>query len=362
MNNSYPALNINLKKLRHNVEQVVKACGAVGIKVAGVVKGIHGIGECTEQFVRGGCKEIGSSRMEQLKRLKDEGISCPLMLVRIPMECEAEDVVLTADISLNSELATLRLLNEFAAIHGKIHKVILMKDMGDLREGFWSESDLHEVAVQVENMENLYLYGIGTNLGCYGSILATADKLRDLVDVAERLEDKIGRKLDVISGGATSSFMRVIDGDIPERINHLRIGEQILLARDLDVFYGYDMKDFYQNVYTLEAQIIEVKNKPTYPVGEFAVDAFGHRPQYEDRGIRKRAIAAFGKVDIGSFEDVFPLREGVKILGGSSDHAILDVQDAGSVNVGDVLKFAVDYGSLVYLTSSDNVNITLTNI
>lgn len=362
MNNSYPALNINLKNLRYNVEQVVRACSTFGIEVAGIVKGVHGIWECTEQFVRGGCREIGSSRMEQLKLLKKKGISCPLMLVRIPMLCEAEEVVLTADISLNSEIETLRELNKFASMHHKIHKVVLMKDMGDLREGFWHEEDLQEAAAQVEKMDNLYLYGIGTNLGCYGSILATAEKLKEFVQVAERLEDKIGRKLDVISGGATSSFMRVIDGDIPERVNHLRIGEQILLARDLDVFYGYDMRKFHQNVYTLQAQVVEVKDKPTYPVGEFAVDAFGHRPHYEDRGVRKRAIAAFGKVDVGSFDDVFPLREGIKILGGSSDHAILDVEDAGAVNIGDVLEFAVDYGSLVYLTSSDNVNITLTNI
>ena len=234
-----------------------------------------------------------------------------------------------------------------------------MADLGDLREGFWDKDEMIDVAAAIESeMTNLELAGVGTNLGCYGSVLATKEKLDELVDIAEKIESKTGRRLKYISGGATSSLMRVIDGDIPERINMLRCGEGILLARDLDVFYGYDMSYMHRDVYRLKAEVIEVKDKPTYPVGELAVDAFGKVPEYTDRGIRKKALLGVGKVDYGSTEEIFPVDSGVEILGASSDHTILDVEDfEGEIKPGDVLEFVVDYASLVYLTNCRNVNI-----
>ena len=195
-------------------------------------------------------------------------------------------------------------------------------------------------------------------MGCYGSILATEEKLDELVAVAEQIEGRIGRQLELISGGATSSFMRVIDGDIPERVNFLRIGEGILLARDLELFYGYDMSEMHQDVYTLKAEVIEVKDKPSHPVGEIAVDAFGHTPEYVDRGIRRRALLAIGKVDYGSIDEIFPQDEGVEILGASSDHTILDIEDAKrDFKVGDIVSFGINYASVVYVTNCRNVQI-----
>ncbi len=50
--------------------------------------------------------------------------------------------------------------------------------------------------------------------------------------------------------------------------------------------------------------------------------------EYEDRGVRKRAIIALGKVDYGAPEDLVPLSKGISVIGASSDHTILDVKDA----------------------------------
>lgn len=356
----YPNLEINLQYLGENVKYVVDKCSEKGIDVAGVIKGTTGIPQCIRAFADNGSCQIASSRLEQLETAKDIGIDKPLMLIRIPMLSEVEDVIRLAQLSLNSELKVVEALNREALKQGKVHKVILMADLGDLREGFWDKDEMLDVAEYIENeLEGIELAGVGTNLGCYGSILATEEKLDELVVLAEKIEDRIGRELEYISGGATSSFMRVIDGDIPERVNHLRIGEGILLARDLDVFYGYDMSEMHQDVYTLKAEIVELKDKPTYPVGEMAVDAFGKTPEYTDRGIRKRAILAVGKVDIGSIEEIFPRLEGVEIVGGSSDHTLLDVEDVKQeLKVGDILEFDIDYASMVYLTSSENIKIT----
>ncbi len=353
----YPRVEINLQYLKENVAAVVEKCKPFGIDIAGVIKGTTGIPECAKMFAEGGAKLIASSRLEQIEDAIDCGIKLPMLLLRVPMLSELPEVVRLCDVSLNSEVSVLKALNEEAAKQNKIHKVILMADLGELREGFWDE--MVDVAVMVENeLKNLELGGVGTNLGCYGSIEATADKLDELVAIAERIEAKIGRQLEYISGGATTSLPRIINNDMPKRINLLRVGEGILLARDLDVFYGYDMSWMHQDVYTLKAEVIEVKDKPSHPVGKISIDAFGHTPEYVDRGIRKRALLGIGKVDYGSIDEIFPKDKGIEVIGASSDHTILDIEDAErDLKPGDIVSFGINYASIVYLTNCRNVQM-----
>lgn len=358
--NGYPKLIIDLNKLRNNINQIKKRCDEQGIEIAGVIKGCNGLIPCAEQFYRAGCRWIASSRLEQLAPLRDAGIQADLMMIRIPMLSEAEDVVKICDYSLNSEVEVIKELNHFAGVHDKIHNVVLMADCGDLREGFWDKDEMAEVALMIENdMHNLHLAGVGVNVGCYGSVQPTSEKLQELVDIAEDIENKIGRELEIISGGATSSIMRLVDGDMPPRVNMLRIGEGILLAYDLPVLYDYDMPYMSAETFKLRAEVIEVKDKPSHPVGEIGFDAFGHRIQYEDRGIRRRAVLGMGKVDYGDPSELLPQLEGVEILGASSDHTLLDIQDlvdaGGDLKVGDIVEFTVKYSTMVYLASSDNV-------
>ena len=359
MENRYPRLEINLAHLQHNVSKIVEKCGGRGIQVAGVIKGATGLPEVAKAFDKGGAAMIASSRLEQIEDAIDAGIEKPMMLIRVPMLSEVKDVIRLTDISLNSEFEVIKALNEEARRQGKLHKVILMADMGDLREGYWDKDEIVDVAEYIENkMINIQLVGVGTNLGCYGSISPTAEKLEELVEVAEKIEARFGRELEYISGGATSSLMRVWDGDIPKRINLLRVGEGILLARDLDVFYGYDMSELYQDIFRLKAEVIELKNKPSYPVGTITVDAFGHTPEYIDRGMRKRALLAMGKVDYGDPGELLPMEKGIEVLGASSDHTIIDVEDAErDYKVGDIMTFDVCYATVVYLTNCRNVNI-----
>lgn len=352
-----PKLVVDLNKLRHNVEKVQRMCHDKGVEIAGVVKGCTGLLECVEQFERAGCRFIASSRLEQLEPLKENGIQTPLMMIRIPMLSEVADVVRLTDISLNSEVEVLKALNKQAGIQDKKHQVILMADLGDLREGFWDKDELIEAALMVENdLYNLELAGVGTNLGCYGAVAATPEKLNELVDIAERIEEKIGRELEFISGGATSTLPRIIEDNLPARINLLRVGEGILLAKDLQDLWGYDMSYMHKDAFTLRAEVIEVKDKPTHPVGEIMFDAFGNQPTYEDRGIRKRALLALGKVDYAFPEELIPRETGITVLGASSDHTILDVEDYdGTIEVGDVIEFDLCYATIVYVTNSNNI-------
>ena len=359
----YPQLEIDRRKLRHNIDEVTHRCAEKGISVAGVIKGMNGLPELIRVYAESGVQMIGSSRIEQIADAvrigeEDPELRKPTIMIRIPMLSEVPEIVKYCDYSLESEEEVLRALSAEALSQGKVHKVILMAEMGDLREGFVGE-DLVKAALTVENdLDGLYLAGVGMNVGCYGSILPTKEKLEEFVGRAEAVEAAIGRKLDIISGGATSSLMRVLDGEIPERINQLRIGEAILLARDLPLFYGCDLSFLNQDVFRLKMEIVELKNKPTYPSGTIGRDAFGHEPEYIDRGNRMRAILAGGKVDYGSEDEIFPLDSGIKIIGASSDHTLLDVEDCDKeLKVGDVLTFEINYASMVFVTASRNINI-----
>lgn len=353
----YPILEINLEKIYENVKYMVDLCNANGISIAGVVKGFNGLPKVVKQFINAGCKYIADSRMDQIIRLKEHGIDIPTMLIRIPMFSEIEELVKYVDISLNSEFDTLCRIERECISQNRIHKVILMFDLGDLREGIIDEKEIIDLALYVENsFENVELFGIGTNLGCYGSIKPTEKNLGRLCKIAENIEMKIGRKLDIISGGATSSIPLLIDEKMPERINNLRIGEAMILARDLDDYWGYDMSHMNKDTFVLKAEVVEIKDKPSHPIGEMFIDAFGNRPSFEDKGIHKRAVLAIGKQDFSSHDQLIPCIEGVKIIGSSSDHLILDVENCSKeIKLGDVIDFHMFYQPMLYLSSSASV-------
>ncbi|MCT4618394.1 MAG: alanine/ornithine racemase family PLP-dependent enzyme [Marinisporobacter sp.] len=353
----YPMLQVDLKKIYENVKCTVDLCDGKGISIAGVVKGVNGLFPVVDQFVKAGCKYIASSRVDQMIKLKESGINLPMMLIRIPMFSEIDELVKHIDSSLNSELETLNEIERECEVQGKKHGVVLMFDLGDLREGFVDEDEFVDMAVYVENnLQNIDLLGVGTNLGCYGSIKPTQENLGRLCGVAEKIEEKINRKLEIISGGATSTLPLIIDGKIPERINHLRIGEGMLLAKDLDDLWKIDMSHMHQDTFVLKAQVVEVKDKPTYPIGEIFIDAFGKTPIYEDQGIRKRALLAVGKQDFAMHDKLIPQKQGVQIIGSSSDHLIVDIHACNEeIKIGDILNFEMYYPPMLYLSGSPSV-------
>ena len=213
------------------------------------------------------------------------------------------------------------------------------------------------------DLPHVQLAGIGVNLSCYGANKPTPEKMNELVELARRVEQRIGRKLEIVSGGATSSFTLVHWGTMPAGVNHLRIGEAILLGKDLQVDWGIrDMDYLCMDALTLRAEVVEVKDKPTYPIGEFAIDAFGRKPVYEDRGIRRRAILALGRADVGELESLIPREPGLTVIGGSSDHCIVDVEDCPRrLQVGDIVEFSLCYSHMLYATARSDMRIIFKN-
>ncbi len=364
MNRRYPQLEIDLSALRSNAQHIVRRCHDRHIRVCGVVKGADGLPEVARTLRQCGADELGTSRLEQVEKCRAAGIGGPWLLIRIPGLTELSDVVRLCETSLQSERVTLDALEEECVLQGKTHRVIVMADLGDLREGFWDKDEMVDVCVHVEReLPHVVLAGIGVNLTCYGSTKPTPEKMQELLAIADRIERRIGRKLEIVSGGATSSYTLVHWDTMPEQINHLRIGEAILLGKDLQVDWGIrDMDYLRMDTFTLRAEVVEVRDKPTYPIGEFAIDAFGHKPVYEDRGIRRRAILALGRADVGELESLLPREEGITVIGGSSDHCILDVEDCPRrLEVGDVVEFSLCYSHMLYATARSDMHIQFVN-
>lgn len=357
MKERYPCLEVNINKIYNNTKIVKQLCEKQGIRIAGVIKGFNAMPEAAIKMVEGGCQWLASSRIEQLKDMKEVGIKAPTLLLRIPMLSELEDVIKYADVSLNSEKETLERLNGEAEKQNKKHKVVLMYDLGDLREGVLDRDELINLALYVENdLENIELYGIGTNLSCYGSIVPTTKNLTELSNAAEEIEEKLGRKLELISGGATTVLPLLIKNGVPNKINHLRLGEGIINTQDLPLFWDVEIEGLDKDTFVLKAQIVEIGKKPTHPIGEIGVAAFGETGVYEDRGIRKRAILAVGNQDLGNCSKLVPKDKNIEILGGSSDHTIIDIEDSLiDYKLGDIVEFNVLYQAMLFTTQSKSV-------
>ncbi len=351
---SYPRLVINKGIMKRNIENILSVCDNQNIEAVAVVKGVNGLSEIIQIFIESGIKTIASSRLPHLKKVKALNNAIQTYALRITMPSEVEELVECADISLQSDLSVIRQINEVCAKKNVTHNVIIMCELGDLREGIYAEDELKQSVLAIENeLPHVHLLGIGAGLGCYGSILPTVEKMNELIKKAEYVTKLIGRPIEVVSGGSTTAYPLVGKGIMPTGITQLRIGDGFYI-NDLDDYFEFEtLKD---EAITLEAEIVEIKEKPSYPIGVIAVNAFGDKVEYEDRGIRTRALVAIGKQDIGDYTKILPLDKTIEVIGGSSDHTILDITNAQvDYKVGDIIDFHVMYEALLMTTQSVHV-------
>lgn len=359
----YPVLEIHLDQLRRNTIVELAYFRSRGIEIMGVNKVFNGMKETAEAIVQGGMTVVAESRVDNLIKIQD--LPCEKALLRSPGLSEAADVVRYADISLAAEMETIDALSKEAVKQNRIHQILLMVDMGDLREGIWFE-DQAEIAAAVRKVlaaPGLELYGLGTNFGCYGTVLATQQNALQFVSIAKNLETMLSIKFKYLSGGNCSSYRLVENGTLPPEINHLRTGAQhafgieYVEGRYLEG-YGHSSKDiskYVSDAYILKGEIVEIRCKPTVPTGELGVDAFMNKKCFTDRGSRMQAILSFGRQEV-PYENIHPVDERILILGQTSNHTIIDVEDTGGTyRLGDIVSFEIDYTALLYLCNSTEV-------
>jgi predicted amino acid racemase/arginase family enzyme len=350
---SGPQITIDLSRIERNARAVVGRCAQSGIQVFGVTKGTCGMPQVARAMLRGGVVGLAESRFENIRRLRDSGISCPIMLLRSPPLSRAEEVVRTVDISLQSELAIIRELSRIAERLARVHDIILMIDLGDLREGIWP-NDLLPTIEQILKLRGVRVAGVGTNLSCLGAILPTEENLSQLEGHAYKVERVTGLRLDWVSGGNSSSLPLLLTGRMPKGINNLRIGEAILQG-GRDTFLDQPWDELDTNAFRLSGELLEVKTKPSMPIGKSGVDAFGQKPHFVDEGDRLRAIANIGREDV-IVEGMTPVNPGVRVIGASSDHLVLDITDAAPpLTVGDRVDFSLTYGAMLAVMTSEYV-------
>lgn len=347
---SYPKLTIKLDEIRENAVRMMENSRKKGIEVAGVTKVTCGNQTIAKILVESGITILGDSRIENLKKISN--LQCKKMLLRIPMPSQAEDVVRYSDIVLISELFTIKKLSKEAVFQNKTVDLILMIDLGDLREGLFYEDEIFHVVEEILKLKNVTLAGIGTNLNCYGALIPTKEILKKLITIKNKLENTFNIDLKIISGGNSGSLNLLQEDQLPSGINQLRLGSSIIMGIGAD---HLPVRDMNTDTFILEAEIVELRNKPSVPIGKQGVDAFGNRPVFKDRGIRSKAVCALGRQDV-SPENISPFDEKITILGSSSDHLILDVTDSSDdLNVGDTVEFKISYGGCLSLMTSPYV-------
>jgi predicted amino acid racemase len=341
-----PRLEIRLDRIHHNARTLVDRLALLGIGVIGVTKAALGLPEIARELISAGATRIGDSRIENIETMRRAGLSCELTLIRSPMISQVERVVAYANVSHNTEIDVVERLSACAKAQGRTHGVLLMVELGDLREGILP-AQLPAFVGRVLRLPNIDFRGIGTNLACQSGVSPDQENMDVLSSLADSLEETFGVEVETVSGGNSASLGWALSTTDAGRVNALRLGEAILLGRD--PLNRKAIEGLYTNAFTLVAEVIECKRKPTKPWGQLGQAAFGLAKTRADRGLISQAILALGRQDIDP--DGLEAPDGMEVLGASSDHLVLDTGPR-SPAIGSEVRFQLNYAALLRAMTS----------
>jgi predicted amino acid racemase len=346
---STPRIEINLEKISHNAKTLTELYASRGIDVIGVTKVVCGDPDIADVLIKNGISVLADSRIENIRKMRNAGIQAEFLLLRTPLLSQTEAAVKHTDISLNSEISVIERLSKFAVELNLKHKIILMVELGDLREGLMP-AVLDNTIEKVIGLDGIDLAGIGTNLACFGGIKPDNEKMESLSSIAGDVEEKYGLILQLVSGGNSANYNWFMAAQDVGRINNLRLGESIFLG--CETLERKPIPGLFTDAFTLVAEVIESQLKPSLPYGEIAQDAFGNIPEFIDHGQIKRAILGIGLQDV-QVSGLTP-RTDIEILGASSDHIIIKTKTI-ELEVGEELEFDMNYGALLSAMTSQYV-------
>ncbi|MEP0367597.1 MAG: alanine/ornithine racemase family PLP-dependent enzyme [Cyclobacteriaceae bacterium] len=346
-------LKLKRKSLQHNYKFIAKKLDKQGIEWGVVSKLLCGTVKYIQEIVDLGVTEIHDSRVSNLKKVKQIDPNIQTVYIKPPAKKAIKSVVEYADVSFNTELSTIRMLSEEAGRQGKLHKIIIMIEMGDLREGVLGDQ-LLDFYGSIFELPHITVVGLGTNLNCLYGVMPSQDKLIQLSLYKQLVEAKFDRKIEWVSGGTSVVFPLLLNKQLPKGINHFRIGEMLYFGNNL--FTNETIKGMKTDVFTLHAQIIELIEKPKVPTGDLAQNPSGEQFEINEEDYGKtsyRAILDLGLLDI-STDFLEPIDHDVEITGASSDMIVTDLGATKShYKVGDWVKFKLKYmGALGLLNSN----------
>lgn len=354
-------ITLNTDKLVHNYNFLNNLFKEHHIEWAVVAKLLCGNEKFLKCLLEISNKEVCDSRLTNLRHIKKISPLTNTVYIKPPAKRLVKSIVTYADVSFNSEIDTIKALSDEAVKQKKIHRVVIMVEMGELREGIMAKN-LSIFYGEVLKLPNIEVVGIGTNLNCLNGILPDEKKLVKLNRFKEIIEESHDTKIPYISAGSSVTIPLIFKDMIPKGINHFRIGETLFFGTD--VFNDSIIEGMHQDVFKLTAEIIEIVEKPMIPSGEAGTNLTGETPEYSEENKGKtsvRAILDVGILDIDP-KNISPMNPEIKIIGASSDMMILDLsENTQNFKVGDTIDFKMNYMAVLRAMNSDYVDKVVYN-
>lgn len=348
-------LELYRDRLKHNYDFLEKLFKNRGIEWGVVTKLLCGHKPYLQEVINLGVQEIHDSRISNLKAVKQIDPSVQTVYIKPPAKRSLKNIIKYADVSFNTSFETIKLLSGEAKKQGKVHKIIIMIEMGDLREGVLGENVI-DFYSRIFELPNIEVIGLGTNLNCLHGVMPSQDKLIQLSLYEQVIEAKFNRKIPWVSGGTSVTIPLLLKNMRPLGINHFRVGE--ILYFGLNLFTMKKVKGMKDDVFKLYAEIIELYEKPKVPVGELAENPSGEVMEINEEDYGKtsyRAIIDIGLLDI-SPEFLIPDDKKVEITGASSDMLVIDLGSTRrNYKVGDLISFKLRYMGALSILNSDYI-------
>jgi len=354
-------LEIDSKKIVENISMINALLNEYNIEWSLITKILSGHEETLEKILENSeikkVHSIGESRLTNMKHIKEICPDIVTMYIKPPAPELAEDIVANANISMNTSLETIKQLNKAAKKLKKVHRIIIMIELGELREGVVREN-VENFFKSVLELSNIRIDGIGTNLGCMYGVEPTYDKLIQLSLYKQILENRFNIKLNLISGGSSITLPLIKQGKIPKTVNHFRLGEAIFLG--LTPLTGEQFESLHTDVFTYKANILEIEEKQYIPDGVLSDGSVGHSTdldQYDVHDRSYKAIVDFGILDV-DVNEVTPMNKDIQFIGTTSDLTVydlgknLDEQKNTKYKVGDKIHFHLSYMGAARLMNS----------
>ncbi len=345
-------ITLNTKKLKANFDFLDRLFIKNNIQWTVVSKILSGHKEYLSVLLKLGIKQISDSRVSNLKMIKSIDPSIETIYIKPPAKRAITNVVKYADISMNTEIGTIELLSDEAVRQNKIHKVIIMIELGELREGVMGD-DFMGFYEKVFKLKNINIVGIGANLSCLYGVLPSQDKLIQLSLYEQLIEARFNKQIPFVSGGSSVTIPLIFQNLLPKGINHFRVGETLFLGTD--VYNNKPFKRMHSDVFRLYSEIIELSEKPLVPTGEMGSNVEGLSFSFEGKLIGQtsyRAIIDLGLLDVDEhhIEAVDP---NIHFVGASSDMIVIDLsENKKNYKVGDLLEFKMDYMGVLRIINS----------
>lgn len=342
--------------LKQNFEYLQKLFKEEEKEWAVVSKILCGHETYLKELISLGLTEICDARISNLKRIKELDPRIETVYIKPPAKDQIKELVQFADASFNTEYKTIKWISDEAVKQNKFHKIIIMIELGDLREGIMGE-DLIDFYADVFDLPNIEITGIGTNLNCVSGVYPSEDKLIQLSLYEQLIEAKFNRQIPWVSGGTSIVLPLLLKKQVPKAINHFRIGETLFFGKDL--WTEETIEGMSNDVFHLHAQIIEITKKPKVPIGYMATNPSGETATFDESDFGEtslRILLDIGVLDVSDVQFLIPDDQNLQTVAGSSDMIVLEIKNGLSkYKVGDFVSFKLKYMGALRILNSDYI-------